>query len=111
MYAYDQSPKIEREGVVSELVTFAGVCEPESMVEPGFDVERPNAPLHCGSLMALVTPAVGPVSTGYSFEPPAEPVRLPPVWRCGCGFQLDAWDGGTLPEDPLASLSVPAVKP
>ncbi|TNB68408.1 hypothetical protein FHJ30_19715 [Arthrobacter sp. BB-1] len=42
--------------------------------------------------MDLVTPAVGPAAVGYSFE--AEdggPVYLPPVWRCGCGFQLDAW--------------------
>jgi hypothetical protein len=81
------------------------------MIEPGFVVEGPYAPVHCGSLMALVTPAVGPLSAGYSFAPPAEPVRLPPVWRCGCGFQLDAAAGGKRREDPLASLSVPALKP
>ncbi|HEU4667725.1 MAG TPA: hypothetical protein VFS79_08690 [Arthrobacter sp.] len=48
--------------------------------------------VHCGSVMELVTPAVGPAAVGYSFD--AEdggPVHLPPVWRCGCGFQLDAW--------------------
>jgi hypothetical protein len=48
--------------------------------------------VHCGSVMELVTPAVGPAAVAYSFE--AEdggPVHLPPVWRCGCGFQLDAW--------------------
>ena len=42
--------------------------------------------------MDLVTPAVGPAAVGYSFEPEGGgPVQLPPVWRCGCGFQLDAW--------------------
>ncbi|MCQ6270292.1 hypothetical protein M8J71_07310 [Pseudarthrobacter sp. R1] len=42
--------------------------------------------------MELVTPAVGPVAVGYTFEPDdGGPVQLPPVWRCGCGFQLDAW--------------------
>lgn len=51
-----------------------------------------GSPLHCGTTMELVTPAVGPVAVGYSFEPEdAGPVQLPPVWRCGCGFQLDAW--------------------
>ncbi|WP_228404720.1 hypothetical protein [Pseudarthrobacter sp. L1SW] len=47
---------------------------------------------HCGSAMDLVTPAVGPAAVGYSFEAEdGRPVYLPPVWRCGCGFQLDAW--------------------
>jgi hypothetical protein len=42
--------------------------------------------------MELVTPAVGPVAVGYTFKPDdGGPVQLPPVWRCGCGFQLDAW--------------------
>lgn len=51
-----------------------------------------SAAVHCGSLMELVTPAVGPAAVGYSFDPGnAGPVELPPVWRCGCGFQLDAW--------------------
>jgi hypothetical protein len=94
MYAYDQSSGCECEGAVSALVSFAGVCEPESMLgRDGFPVEDPDTPVHCGSLMELWTPAVGPLATGYSLEPPAEPVRLPPVWRCSCGFQLDAWDG------------------
>lgn len=41
--------------------------------------------------MELVTPAVGPTAVGYTFEPADRPEELPPVWRCGCGFQLDAW--------------------
>ncbi|MFF1252482.1 hypothetical protein ACFVYC_08300 [Pseudarthrobacter sp. NPDC058329] len=46
--------------------------------------------------MELVTPAVGPVAVGYTFEPDhGGPVQLPPVWRCGCGFQLDAGLGAS----------------
>ncbi|WP_082072218.1 hypothetical protein [Pseudarthrobacter chlorophenolicus] len=47
---------------------------------------------HCGTPMELVTPAVGRAAMGYSFDPDEfVPVKLPPVWRCQCGFQLDAW--------------------
>jgi hypothetical protein len=43
--------------------------------------------------MELVTPAVGPAAVDYTFGPDDDggPVQLPPVWRCACGFQLDAW--------------------
>jgi len=104
-------------GVVSvkeacALVSIAGVCEPESMLcEDEFPVEGPDAPVHCGSLMELGTPTVGLLATGYSFEPPAEPVRLPPVWRCSCGFQLDAWGAGPFVESSLASHPVSASRP
>lgn len=50
-----------------------------------------GAPLHCNEPMDLVTPAVGAEGAGYSFDDEDGPVQLPPVWRCGCGFQLDAW--------------------
>ena len=51
-----------------------------------------GAAVHCGTAMELVTPAVGPAAVGYTFEPDdGGTVQLPPVWRCGCGFQLDAW--------------------
>ncbi|MCU1567326.1 MAG: hypothetical protein JWQ56_2263 [Pseudarthrobacter sp.] len=40
--------------------------------------------------MELVIPAVGPATAGFTFEPDCGPVQLPPVWRCSCGFQLDA---------------------
>ncbi|VXA96649.1 hypothetical protein ARTHRO9AX_10099 [Arthrobacter sp. 9AX] len=44
--------------------------------------------------MELVAPAVRRDLAGYTFEPDdAGPVQLPPVWRCGCGFQLDAGIG------------------
>lgn len=79
--------------------------------EDGFAVGFPDAPVHCGSLMELVTPAVGPLATGYTFETPAQPVRLPPVWRCSCGFQLDAWGAGLFPESSLAGHPASALKP
>lgn len=47
--------------------------------------------VHCGTAMELVTPALGPAAVAYTFAPDGGPVQLPPVWRCGCGFQLDAW--------------------
>jgi hypothetical protein len=41
--------------------------------------------------MDLVTPAVEQAAVGYTFEPDdVGPLHLAPVWRCGCGFQLDA---------------------
>ena len=48
--------------------------------------------VHCGTPMQLVTPAVGLEAATYTFGPAdAVGTELPPVWRCGCGFQLDAW--------------------
>ncbi|WP_131683431.1 hypothetical protein [Pseudarthrobacter sp. YALA5] len=41
--------------------------------------------------MELVTPALGADAAVYSFDHAEGPAQLPPVWRCGCGFQLDAW--------------------
>jgi hypothetical protein len=81
------------------LVTFTEFLPLDSL--PGsssFNVPSPSggieggAAVHCGTAMDLVTPAVGPAAVGYTFEPEeGGPVQLPPVWRCGCGFQLDAW--------------------
>ena len=92
-------------------MSFAAVCEPESLLgEDGFAADGTDAPVHCGSPMELVTPAVGLLATGYSFETPAEPVRLPPVWRCSCGFQLDAW-AGPFSESSRARNPVSALRP
>ncbi|WP_235501512.1 hypothetical protein [Arthrobacter sp. Leaf137] len=55
--------------------------------------------VHCGTPMELVTPAAGRAAMVYTFDPDElAPVKLPPVWRCQCGFQLDAWVpyGGTI---------------
>ncbi|MFF1882049.1 hypothetical protein ACFVVC_11345 [Pseudarthrobacter sp. NPDC058196] len=91
---------------MSELVTFTEVSPPDprddAAVLTSFHVMRPSlagnsAPqgksaVHCGTAMQLVTPAVGPEGASYTFAPVrGEGIELPPVWRCGCGFQLDAW--------------------
>lgn len=80
------------------LVTFTELGVPIASAEMAMQHEEheaggwEGAAVHCGSAMDLVTPAVGPATVGYTFEPDvAGPVQLPPVWRCGCGFQLDAW--------------------
>lgn len=51
-------------------------------------------PVHCATDMEIVVPAVGGTGVEYTFGPEEGPVRLPPVWRCRCGFQLDAWVTG-----------------
>ena len=48
----------------------------------------PAAPVHCGMLMEWKSPAWAALSV-YSFTPADAPPELPPLWRCGCGFQLD----------------------
>lgn len=95
MYAYDRSWKIPSAGVVSVLVTFTELGAPAALSNKASQdsaEDADGAAVHCGTAMELVTPAVGPAAVGYSFEPDGGgPVQLPPVWRCGCGFQLDAW--------------------
>ncbi|MGF9650342.1 hypothetical protein AAIH32_20480 [Pseudarthrobacter oxydans] len=84
---------------MSALATFTDLgalsaCANRLSADPAGRVDSAwhAAPLHCGTTMELVTPAVGRVAVGYTFEPDdGGPVQLPPVWRCGCGFQLDAW--------------------
>jgi hypothetical protein len=97
MYAYDQILN-PTDGVVSALVTFTELGSPDSWadrtslngLQPGQE-QAGLAAVHCGTTMELVIPAVGPAAVGYTFGPDdGGPVQLPPVWRCGCGFQLDA---------------------
>lgn len=45
-------------------------------------------PSHCGVPMEWKAPAAATISV-YSFAPVDAAAELPPVWRCGCGFQLD----------------------
>ncbi|MCU1568650.1 MAG: hypothetical protein JWQ56_3587 [Pseudarthrobacter sp.] len=80
------------------MVTFPGLGAPyawsNSALQDGAEPEGgwDGPAVHCGTPMELVTPAVGPAAVGYTFEPDhGGPVQLPPVWRCSCGFQLDAW--------------------
>ena len=92
-------PETFTAGVVSVLVTFTELLPLESPAESADSSVSSSSEgkgnglaVHCGAAMDLVTPAVGPAAVGYSFEPEdGAPVQLPPVWRCGCGFQLDAW--------------------
>ena len=64
--------------------------------------------VHCGAAMQLVTPAVGWEGASYTFGPAdAGGVELPPVWRCACGFQLDAWPAADL-RAPRASVTLSA---
>ena len=53
-----------------------------------------GSPVHCATQMEMVVPALGSPAVEYTFEPEEGPVQLPPVWRCRCGFQLDAWATG-----------------
>lgn len=71
-----------------------------------------HTPVHCASEMEMVIPAVGSTAVDYTFEPPDGPLRLPPVWRCSCGFQLDAWATGwpqSAPELPPSGRRVPVL--
>ncbi len=69
-----------------------GAGSPTSGQAPDLAKELRDSAVHCGTPMELATPATGPAAAHYTFEPDAEvPIELPPVWRCRCGFQLDAW--------------------
>ncbi|RAX14946.1 hypothetical protein DC347_19760 [Pseudarthrobacter sp. AG30] len=68
------------------------------LVRPSLDgnsAPQGKSAIHCGTAMQLVTPAVGSEGASYTFAPAdSNSIELPPVWRCGCGFQLDAWPAG-----------------
>jgi len=54
-------------------------------------LDQPQVPpFHCGEAMEWTTPVPGPVELAYSYDAAEAPAELPEVWRCGCGFQLDA---------------------
>ena len=58
--------------------------------------------------MELVTPALGGAGVLYTFEPDGPgAVELPPVWRCRCGFQLDAWQPSTQAARNATAASTP----
>lgn len=59
--------------------------------------------------MDLVIPSLGLEGTGYTFGPGIfQREVLPPVWRCQCGFQLDAWFPCTVADTQPATTSAPA---
>jgi len=104
---------------VSTLVSFTEFLPLDSLPDSSsFNVPYPSgssagsAAVHCGSAMDLVIPAVGPAAVGYTFEhEEGGPVQLPPVWRCGCGFQLDAWIRSPYAhaQDEAAALDTPSL--
>lgn len=51
-------------------------------------VQALAAPIHCGVPMEWKAPAPALMAM-YSFAPAGAEAELPPLWRCGCGFQLD----------------------
>ena len=61
-----------------------------------------GCPVHCATEMELVIPAVCATAIEYTFGAEEAQVRLPPVWRCGCGFQLDATGWPESSAEPLA---------
>lgn len=78
------------------MVTFAEFSPSNSF--SGVPATDDSLATHCGEPMELVVPAVGPQAV-ESFEPEeGAAVHLPPVWRCNCGFQLDAVAGSIAPE-------------
>lgn len=85
------------------MVTFAEFSPSNSF--SGVPTTDDSPAMHCGVPMELVVPAVGPQAV-ESFEPEEDAaVRLPPVWRCNCGFQLDAVAGSIAPEALWKSAS------
>ena len=50
--------------------------------------QSPATPVHCGMPMEWKSPMSAAMSV-YSFGPADAAAELPPLWRCGCGFQLD----------------------
>jgi hypothetical protein len=74
------------------MVGYSGVSAVERSSDGTCAWTEVQAPLHCGVVMELVTPAAGSLDAVYTFDrTDVVPVILPPVWRCGCGFQVDAW--------------------
>ena len=55
---------------------------------PAVPAQAVAAPSHCGMPMEWKAPAPATMSV-YSFAPADAAAELPPLWRCGCGFQLD----------------------
>lgn len=64
--------------------------------------------IHCGTPMVLFTPRATSVTYTFSSTASVDHGQLPPVWRCSCGFQLDAQipaDGSSAPGTPGISKS------
>jgi len=67
---------------------FSGGAMPELAPASAPPMPSLAAPVHCGMPMEWKSPASATMSV-YSFAPAEAAAELPPLWRCGCGFQLD----------------------
>jgi hypothetical protein len=67
---------------------FSGLAVAEVAAARVSPVQSLAAPSHCGMAMEWRASATRSVYS-YSFAPADPAAELPPVWRCGCGFQLD----------------------
>ncbi|MDP9889215.1 hypothetical protein J2X98_002820 [Pseudarthrobacter enclensis] len=102
---------------MSVLVTFLEVSPPDPRLGapvPGLtpsSLDGTTAPqgepaVHCGTRMQLVTPAIGWEGASYTFASMgADGTTLPPVWRCSCGFQLDAGIAGSRQDHASMALT------
>lgn len=78
---------------------------PLRFILDGNSVPQESPAVHCGAAMQLTTPALALERASYTFAPEdSAGAALPPVWRCACGFQLDAWAGGAPAGYPAASF-------
>jgi hypothetical protein len=78
------------EGAIADLTAVSAVpviaAVPAGSAASDFPAPDSPAPRHCGVAMEWRAPDPVAVSV-YSFD--AEAPKLPPVWCCRCGFQLD----------------------
>ncbi|BCW65444.1 hypothetical protein NicSoilB4_02070 [Arthrobacter sp. NicSoilB4] len=69
-------------------ICFSGGAVAEAVPAAMLPAQALDAPRHCGMPMEWKAPAQATRSV-YSFAPADAAAELPPLWRCGCGFQLD----------------------
>ena len=82
-------------------ISFSGGAVAELAPATAPSVPSQAAPVHCGMPMEWKSPMSATMSV-YSFAPANAAADLPPLWRCGCGFQLD---GIVRPAGILSELS------
>jgi hypothetical protein len=62
------------------------------MASPASTLVRTNgqAPVHCSGPMELRAFVPGQSTAIHTYDTGRDTAAFPPVWRCHCGFQLDA---------------------
>lgn len=69
-------------------ILFCGTAVAEAAPPAAHAAQALAVPVHCGMPMEWKAPAPALMSF-YSFAPADACAELPPLWRCGCGFQVD----------------------